>query len=65
MHFMVQIQKYNQNIYLVLNMKIVKEIKSLAIEYKDDKDIEIKKLNEELDNFKKTIEELMQKQIFY
>ena len=34
-----------------------KEIKSLAIEYKKDKDIEIKKLNEELEKFKKTIEE--------
>ena len=34
-----------------------KEIKSLAIEYKKDKDIEISRLNEELENFKKTIEE--------
>ena len=34
-----------------------KEIKSLAIEYKKDKDVEIKDLNKELDNFKKTIEE--------
>jgi cell division protein ZapA len=34
-----------------------KEIKSLAINYKENKDIEIKKLNEELDLFKKTIEE--------
>ena len=33
-----------------------KEIKSLAIEYKKDKDFEIQKLNEELDKFKKTIE---------
>ena len=33
-----------------------KEIKSLAIKYKDNKDREIKKLNDELDNFKKTIE---------
>ena len=33
-----------------------KEIKSLAIEYKKDKDSEIQKLNEELDKFKKTIE---------
>ncbi len=32
------------------------EIKSLAIEYKNNKDQEIKKLNEELENFKKTIE---------
>ena len=34
-----------------------KEIKFLAIQYKEDKDKEIKKLNEELDSFKKTIEE--------
>jgi len=33
-----------------------KEIKSLAIEYKKDKDSEIQKLNKELDKFKKTIE---------
>ena len=34
-----------------------KEIRSLAIDYKKDKDIEIQKLNEELAKFKKTIEE--------
>ena len=34
-----------------------KEIKALAIEYKDEKDIEIKKLNDQLDSFKKNIEE--------
>ncbi len=33
-----------------------KEIRSLAIKYKDGKDIEIKNLNKELDNFKKIIE---------
>ncbi len=33
-----------------------REIKSLAIEYKNDKDKEIGKLNEELEKFKKTIE---------
>ena len=33
-----------------------KEIKALAIEYKKDKDSEIKKLNEELEQFKITIE---------
>ncbi len=33
-----------------------KEIRSLAIEYKKDKDTEIEKLNKELENFKKTIE---------
>ena len=34
-----------------------KEIRSLAIKYKEGKDIEIKNLNKELDSFKKTIEE--------
>ena len=34
-----------------------KEIKFLAIKYKEDKDMEIGKLNEELEDFKKTIEE--------
>ena len=34
-----------------------KEIRSLAIEYKKDKDIEIQNLNIELEGFKKTIEE--------
>ena len=34
-----------------------KEIRSLAIDYKKDKDVEILKLNEELEKFKKTIEE--------
>ena len=34
-----------------------KEIRSLAIKYKEGKDIEIKNLNKELDTFKKTIEE--------
>tara|TARA_B100000767_G_C19375958_1_gene373873 strand:+ start:60 stop:506 length:447 start_codon:yes stop_codon:yes gene_type:complete len=34
-----------------------KELKKLAIEYKDDKDKEISELNKELDNFKKTVDE--------
>ena len=34
-----------------------KEIRSLAIKYKESKDIEINNLNKELDNLKKTIEE--------
>ena len=34
-----------------------KEIRSLAIRYKEGKDVEIKNLNKELDSFKKTIEE--------
>ncbi len=34
-----------------------KELKKLAIDYKEGKDKEINQLNKELDNFKKTIEE--------
>ena len=34
-----------------------REIRTLAIEYKKNKDIEIKELNEELEKFKKAIEE--------
>ena len=34
-----------------------KEIRSLAIKYKEGKDIEINNLNKELDNLKRTIEE--------
>jgi len=37
--------------------KKFKELKKLAIEYKAGKDKEINKLNNELENFKKTIEE--------
>tara|TARA_Y100000591_G_C21434017_1_gene498277 strand:- start:50 stop:496 length:447 start_codon:yes stop_codon:yes gene_type:complete len=33
------------------------ELKNLAIKYKDSKDIEIDKLNSEIDNFKKAIED--------
>ena len=46
-----------QKIKLDIISNKFKEIKSLAINYKKDKDIEIKKLNEELDGFKKTIED--------
>ena len=34
-----------------------REIRSLAVEYKKDKDIEIKHLNDQLDELKKTIED--------
>ena len=37
--------------------KKFKEIKTLAIHYKNDKDNEIQKLNEDLEKFKKTIED--------
>ena len=47
----------DQKIKLDIISNKFKEIKSLAIKYKDDKDIEIKKLNKELDGFKKTIED--------
>ena len=36
-----------------------KEIRSLAIEYKKDKDSEIQRLNEDLEKFKKTIEKII------
>ena len=47
----------NQKIKLDVISNRFKEIKTLAFKYKDDKDIEIQKLNKELDNFKKSIEE--------
>ena len=37
--------------------KKFQELKKLAIEYKEGKDKEITKLNDELDSFKKTIDE--------
>mgnify|MGYP001208769389 CR=1 FL=1 len=37
--------------------KKFKEIRSLAIDYKKDKDLEIQNLNKELDQFKKAIDE--------
>ena len=47
----------DQKIKLDIISNKFKEIKSLAIKYKEDKDVEIKKLNKDLDVFKKTIEE--------
>ena len=47
----------NQKIKLDEISAKFKEIKALAIEYKKNKDIEIQKLNEELEKFKKTIDE--------
>ena len=47
----------DQKIKLDVISNRFKEIKTLAFKYKDDKDIEIQKLNKELDNFKKSIEE--------
>ena len=47
----------NQKIKLDEISNKFKEIRSLAIKYKEGKDIEIKNLNKELDSFKKTIEE--------
>ena len=47
----------NQKAKLDIISNKFKEIKFLAIQYKKDKDIEITKLNEELEAFKKTIEE--------
>ena len=50
-----KITNQKKKIYEISNK--FSEIKSLAINYKEDKDIEIKKLHIELDSFKKTIEE--------
>ena len=36
-----------------------KEIRSLAIKYKEDKDAEIQKLHEELDSFKKQLKKII------
>jgi cell division protein ZapA len=47
----------DQKIKLDVISNRFKEIKTLAFKYKDDKDIEIQKLNKELDSFKKSIEE--------
>ena len=47
----------DQKIKLDVISNRFKEIKTLAFKYKDDKDIEIQKLNKELENFKKSIEE--------
>ncbi len=47
----------NQKIKLDEISAKFKEIRALAIEYKKNKDIEIQKLNEELEKFKKTIDE--------
>tara|TARA_Y100001958_G_C21164735_1_gene497818 strand:+ start:361 stop:807 length:447 start_codon:yes stop_codon:yes gene_type:complete len=46
----------NQKLKLDSISSKFKEIRSLAIDYKKDKDLEIKKLNDELERFKKTIE---------
>ena len=55
-YFDLKQKKTKQKIKLEEISNKFKEIKSLAIEYKKDKDIEIQKLNKELENFKKTIE---------
>ena len=39
------------------SLSVFKELRKLAIKYKDSKDKEINNLNNELDNFKKTIDE--------
>jgi cell division protein ZapA len=56
-YFDLKQQVSNQKAKLDIISNKFKEIKSLAIQYKGDKDKEINKLNEELDSFKKTIDE--------
>ena len=48
--------KHNKNDFEKLSIKF-KELRSLAINYKDEKEVEIEKLKEELSKFKKTVEE--------
>ena len=48
--------KSTKNDFTKLSIKF-KELKSLAINYKDEKELEISKLKEELNKFKTTIEE--------
>ena len=43
--------------YFYRNHISFQELKKLAIEYKEGKDKEIEKLNNELDKFKKTVDE--------
>ena len=55
-YFDLKLKVTEQKIKLDKISNKFKEIRSLAIKYKDDKDIEIKKLNDDLEKFKKTIE---------
>ena len=56
-YFSLKLKITNQKAKLDIISNKFKEIKSLAIKYKEDKDFEIQKLNKELDSFKKTIDE--------
>ena len=56
-YFDLKIKVTNQKKKLDEISNKFREIRSLAFKYKEGKEIEIKNLNKELDNFKKTIEE--------
>ena len=56
-HFDLKQRISKQKIHLDELSNKFKELKSLAIDYKDDKENQIKKLNNELDTLKKNIEE--------
>jgi len=56
-YFSLKLKITNQKAKLDIISNKFKEIKSLAIKYKEDKDFEIQKLNKKLDSFKKTIDE--------
>ena len=47
--------KKNKNDFEKLSLRF-KELRSLSIKYKDEKDLEIEKLKKELDDFKTTVE---------
>ncbi len=53
---LVKKTKNSKNDFEKLSAKF-KELRTLAINYKDEKELEIKNLNNEVDKFKKTVEE--------
>ena len=56
-HFDLRRRISDQKIKLEDLSKQIKELKSLAIKYKDVKEVEIKDLNKEIDKIKQNIEE--------
>ena len=56
-HFDLKQRISEQKNKLEILSKKFKELKSLAYDYKDTKEVEIKNLNEEIENFRKSVEE--------
>ena len=55
--FEIDLGKFQGRLFLFEKLSIkFKELRSLAINYKDDKEKEINKLGEEINNFKEKIE---------